>query len=422
MLLQGKVNKMRSVFLARHPGCINRKYSAFSMRTILSLLFGCVVSFPAWSNITLSLDGDVNGPVSWNVPSASETNTRLFGGGSPRVYAELGYNSPGYPNSSEPAGMQAVIKRVSGAQGGVSLGFIRGGNDGQVVVTLPTLSCSVEYGGSSPHPEYNIALSVSDSAQDASSLTRQLQASVPVTWYDGQMDGGSLWARTGSSEWSDPPVSGTTKFSGDSGARVYAGKNALPGTYTLSIPVQCKSAADLGDGFQYPMSTLSQQITLSFSLEAAPSSCSLAPPDAVDFGSVLASKDSVLLASRDVSINASCRTSNGSDDIGRAMYLSFVPGSNGLYGDDIKKLGTSLGGIYITGGSSAGTADCTSSDMQFDNQTQDDVWQLGVIEPGGPDVPTVKDRSLYFSLCHDTRLPLTPGNMTADMGVNLVIK
>ncbi|KNC95772.1 hypothetical protein GM31_15255 [Trabulsiella odontotermitis] len=103
------------------------------------------------------------------------------------------------------------------------------------------------------------------------------------------------------------------------------------------------------------------------------------------------------------------------------MYLTFVPGSKGMYGNDNKKLATSLSGIYITGGSSADKAACMSSNMQFDNQTLKD-WLLTFLKSGGPDAPTTTTRALYFSLCHDTSQPISAGNMTSDMGINLVLK
>lgn len=189
----------------------------------------------------------------------------------------------------------------------------------------------------------------------------------------------------------------------------------MPGSYSMSVPVQCRSMLSTTSS---ALSTLRQQITVSFVLRAAPTACTLTPPGTVDFGrNIIAGQTSVLLGSREADISARCQTGNGSEDISKGMYLSFSPGSKGLYGNNNKRLKTSLDGIYIAGGSSAPSAGCTVSDMQFDNQVLQ-AFKMKTITSGINDAKM----PLYFSLCHDTSKTLQPGAVESDMGVNLVIK
>lgn len=105
-------------------------------RFALLLLTG--LSLPAWSDITLSLDGEVNGPVTWgNLPSGSDTRMvpgtiSLF----PKLAAVLGYVSTGNVTHTEPAGMSFFSSQASGDS--LKMGFNNNNaTDGVVAVSLP---------------------------------------------------------------------------------------------------------------------------------------------------------------------------------------------------------------------------------------------------------------------------------------------
>lgn len=375
-------------------------------RFALLLLTG--LSLPAWSDITLSLDGEVTGSVNWtNLPDDSQTTQINYlspGSDGVKMTGTLRYFL-GSIGHSEPPGMTYLYSTKSHNIFDLGFSIPSRGSDSYVSVSIPQLSCHIQ------SVEEGDSVDVSAVDETAPSSVSHNLVSAGGAW-----SGEAILALAGLK--THPQNSHmTTRFSsGNNGtAVVHAGKDALPGTYSLSLETTCSSG---GGFFDESTVTFDHHITVVFTLRAAPTTCTLTPPDTVDFGrNIIAGQTSVLLGSREADISARCQTGNGSEDISKGMYLSFSPGSKGLYGNNNKRLKTSLDGIYIAGGSSAPSAGCTVSDMQFDNQVLQ-AFKMKTITSGINDAKM----PLYFSLCHDTNKTLQPGAVESDMGVNLVIK
>ncbi|MFW7226941.1 MULTISPECIES: hypothetical protein [unclassified Serratia (in: enterobacteria)] len=148
--------------------------------------------------------------------------------------------------------------------------------------------------------------------------------------------------------------------------------------------------------------------------------CSLTPPSAVSFGDVVTTPSAPpLLASASTNISASCNVFDNASVTGQNMYLTFEAGSYGLYNGYIGYLGTSIDGIYITGGATASDASCSSPDLRFDGlahpnfKMNDSALQTG---------NNAESKNIYFSLCHDINKTLISGNVMSDAKVNVVIQ
>ncbi|KNC93265.1 hypothetical protein GM31_20135 [Trabulsiella odontotermitis] len=157
--------------------------------------------------------------------------------------------------------------------------------------------------------------------------------------------------------------------------------------------------------------------TYDITLEPPLSTCSVTPPSPVNFGTVAASGNETTLAVASTRIAASCLVYDSSD-VGKGMYFTFDKGTDGLYNADVKKLATSLDGIYITGGSDSAQAMCANSNMSFNNAVLPDFRVADI--PGAGTTNASED--VYFSLCHDITKPVVTGNMTSDASVNVVIQ
>lgn len=158
--------------------------------------------------------------------------------------------------------------------------------------------------------------------------------------------------------------------------------------------------------------------TYDITLDPPPSTCTVNPPSTVDFGTVAAKGGDALLKTASTRIEASCQVYEGTGEVSKGMYLTFSPGTYGLYRGDLKKLNTSLDGIYITGGSDSSLSLCNASNMLFDGLPVS-PFQVATIPAAGV---THASKDVYFSLCHDTAKTLPTGNVVSDATVNAVIQ
>lgn len=188
----------------------------------------------------------------------------------------------------------------------------------------------------------------------------------------------------------------------------WAGPDLAPGLYTGTVAL-----AGYADGER-----LLGRETVRYSVTVLPSLpvCTVSVPAAVDFGQIRAGDQDTLLARAGTRISGSCTVSDPAD-AGKGLYLTFSPGTHGVYQGDTHRLGTSAAGIYITGGTPASEPGCEASLMQFDGQVHPE-FQTGTAQNGVNAV----EQELRFALCHAPGTALTEGHLTADAAVDVVVQ
>lgn len=312
----------------------------------------------------------------------------------------------------------------------LSMGFYAGNSVGSgignVLITLPALDCNIS------NARFKRRISTELFESDLMALTSQMyitQDSLgPYDWSSIGLSG--LEVRSGIQSVHDLELPAnlttvTTSLTGNGQSTVKVGAGAKPGKYSITLPVQCESyhAATSGGAMQ-SLYLVNGTATVSVEVTPRPHSCFVQPPPPVTFSPGLVTKSKVQLDMRGIDIKSSCDVSLGSPDINKGMYLTFAAGSYGLYNSDVKKLGTSLGGYYITGGTDGPgginpVATCSNSNMQFDGVPHPE-FRLKTLEADDP-LPVVNTH-LYFSLCRDTSKPLVTGELHSDAKVNVVVQ
>lgn len=214
------------------------------------------------------------------------------------------------------------------------------------------------------------------------------------------------------SKWGKGHDTVTLGISGDTKLQLIVGANAIPGAYSATYHMSCSGNTDPKN------QAATTDVTFNFNLVARPTSCSITPPQTVNFGdNILTNETDTQIATAQTALQTSCDVGNGSADINRGMYLTFEPGSHGLYESNAKKLATDNQSLYITGGTDSSTSSCNTSTMTFNGAVNAD-YKLKVLTVGVNNA----QKQLYFSLCHDTSKQLTSGNVRSDAKVNLVIQ
>lgn len=213
-------------------------------------------------------------------------------------------------------------------------------------------------------------------------------------------------------KWSKGHSSVVLKASSDAQLAVAVKSGAIPGAYALKYRMSCTGNDNPSNQAAY------LDVDFNFNLVARPTSCSITPPQTVNFGdNILTNETDTQIATAQTVLQTSCDVGNGSADINRGMYLTFEPGSHGLYESNAKKLATDNQSLYITGGTDSSTSSCNTSTMTFNGAVNAD-YKLKVLTVGVNNA----QKQLYFSLCHDTSKQLTSGNVRSDAKVNLVIQ
>lgn len=201
-------------------------------------------------------------------------------------------------------------------------------------------------------------------------------------------------------------------ITGDTKLQVIVGANAIPGAYSATYHMSCSGNTDPTN------QAAATDVTFNFNLVARPTSCSITPPQTVNFGdNILTNETDTQIATAQTALQTSCDVGNGSADINRGMYLTFEPGSHGLYESNTKKLATDNSSLYITGGTDSSTSSCNTSTMTFNGEVSTD-YKLKDLTLGVNNA----QKELYFSLCHDTNKLLLTGRVKSDAKVNVVIQ
>lgn len=193
---------------------------------------------------------------------------------------------------------------------------------------------------------------------------------------------------------------------------VSVNSSAIPGGYAFTYRMSCSGNDNTANQAAY------FDISYSVNLVARPTSCSITPPQTVDFGDIFKGSgiSDTVISFRDTTLNASCDVANGSPDINRGMYLTFEPGSYGIYGGNVNKLATNNSSFYIMGGP-AFACSVSRSSMAFDG-TVNAEYKLKTLSAGVNDA----QKLLSFTLCRDTSKPWQTGSLKSDAKVNLVIQ
>ncbi|EGK9148800.1 hypothetical protein IOW38_004123 [Salmonella enterica] len=358
--------------------------------------------------ITAPPPGQVStGNVYWNISELSGNDRYLPGYGGGLVVIK--YAGSG-ANATKPAGADFVPSQAT-ASDTLVMGFRGRGENSNLLITLPGLNCQMQ----------------SESGKTLM-LSTHLRKYDVVDMSTTMEYGGGVWsaADSGKSIQNNtqgvtfiPGESVTTSFkSGGDISTVQLQENVLPGTYTINLPVQCESHAVAPGQTDGPLiRQLGATASATVIVVPRPTSCSVTPPGTIDFGPVYGNQNTVSLGNKVERISANCDVAAGSDDISKGMYLTFEPGSSGLYGNDSKKLGTSMNGIYITGGVDSSSSGCTNSGMQFNGQVLPD-FKLKTLAEG----TNTSYMDVYFSLCHDTSKPITSGALSSNAKVNVVVQ
>lgn len=358
-------------------------------------------------------DGDiVNMTVPWSIspmnstdPSPSEGGTLTF----KKYFVDLEYGN-GAPATGSGQGAFSYDFDLQS----MTMAF----DNYKVIIEPPALTCSVT-DTQQPDISTNVRVWPAGTSMTPTSATTALDGSGSgsLSWSKGTT-GVSILGNPDSQQFGfgAPPLHTSLTPSVPGGGSIWVRGTARPGDYTVSIPLRCISYANSG-GVSHQIKSLATTATMSFTLLPRLTTCSVTPPGTIDFGNVFAGSSTTLIARRTARVSASCDVGQGSDDIGKGMYLTFTPGGHGLYGDDNKKLATSMSGIYITGGSDATLSSCGSSDMSFDGLATQS-YRLKNLAQG----TNQATKDLYFALCHDTAKPVQAGSLESDANVNVVIQ
>lgn len=328
----------------------------------------------------------------------------------------------GAANTDQPSGAKFRGAYTS-SNDTLQMGFFAGPEDsgaGHVVITLPNMNCIIT-NTDDFHGNFFKQLRTLAFEPNLGNLSTQMTVDSDITYSWEKMGLTGLEVTSGT--YSSLIEKTTTTLSRGGPAYVEVGAGAIPGAYTINLPVECESKHGFPPAMQ-SLSLLNATARVTVNVEARPRSCSVQPPRPVTFSHGLVIKSKVQLDTGETLIRSSCDVSLGSPDIGSSMYLTFDAGSYGLYNNDVKKLGTSLKGYYITGGTDGPgginpVSACSNSNMQFDGLTHAE-FKLKTLKADDPQREV--DTALYFSLCRDTSQQLVTGELHSDAKVNVVVK